>query len=102
MDDAQFDAAALAILRPSWDDRELYATPELQVKALRELADRRAVIVNLRRALVAAAYEMDRRYEMGRAAERERIRRMAFNIIATYTDDHGERKPFADLIGERR
>jgi hypothetical protein len=42
MDDATFDAAALAILRPSWDDRDRYATPELQVKALRSLADRRA------------------------------------------------------------
>jgi predicted DNA-binding transcriptional regulator AlpA len=43
MTDPEFDAAALAILRPSWDDRELYGTPELQLKALRKLAGHRAV-----------------------------------------------------------
>lgn len=40
--DAQFDAEALAIIRPSWADRDRYADPAAQVAALRALADRRA------------------------------------------------------------
>jgi len=40
MDDAQFDAEALAIIRPSWADRDRYATPAAQVAALRDLAGR--------------------------------------------------------------
>jgi hypothetical protein len=35
----EFDAAALAIIRPSWPDRERYGTPEAQVRALRGLAE---------------------------------------------------------------
>lgn len=42
MDDATFDAEALAIIRPSWADRDRYADPAAQVAALRALADRRA------------------------------------------------------------
>jgi hypothetical protein len=42
MDDAQFDAEALAIIRPSWADRGRYPDAAAQVAALRQLADRRA------------------------------------------------------------
>ncbi|HMH92615.1 MAG TPA: hypothetical protein VK586_16205 [Streptosporangiaceae bacterium] len=42
MTDEQFDAEALAIIRPSWEDRDRYADPADQVAALRALADRRA------------------------------------------------------------
>jgi hypothetical protein len=42
MDDATFDAAALAIIRPSWADRDRYPDAAAQVAALRVLADRRA------------------------------------------------------------
>jgi hypothetical protein len=42
MDDAQFDAEALAIIRPSWADRDRYSDATAQVAALRRLADRRA------------------------------------------------------------
>lgn len=42
MDDAQFDAEALAIIRPSWADRGRYPDAAAQVAALRALADRRA------------------------------------------------------------
>ena len=42
MTDAQFDAEALAIIRPSWADRDRYADPAAQLAALRALADRRA------------------------------------------------------------
>lgn len=39
MTPGQFDAAAMAIIRPSWADRHRYATPERQVAAIRALAD---------------------------------------------------------------
>lgn len=40
--DAEFDAQALAIIRPAWEDRDRYPDTAAQVAALRALAGRRA------------------------------------------------------------
>jgi hypothetical protein len=65
-------------------------------------ADERATAENLRRALKEAAAEMDRRYDMGAAAERERIRKRAEVTRATFVADgpggSPVEVPFASVI----
>ena len=67
-------------------------------------ATMQTTIDNLRRALKEAAAEMDRRYEMGVTAERERVVALSREVQATYwvgPDDHpAPRRPFFFLIRE--
>jgi hypothetical protein len=68
-------------------------------------AAERTTIKNQRHALKEAAAEMDRRYEMGRAAERDRLRQKAGRLADERHDDWLRsvldllREPSADLTG---
>jgi len=63
------------------------AVAVLEAAAPAIAAGKDTTITNLRNALKEAGAEMDRRYEMGAAAERERIRQLAERHGASYLGD---------------
>ncbi len=80
-----------------WYRRWLVAQEGLDEEAAQRIS-LHATTENLRRALKEAAAEMDRRYVMGAAAERERIRQLAISNEAVCAADEGTCCYFADLI----